>query len=252
MLFGKLPMEKPRVLVLRSPGTNCDIETAFAFEQSGAVAERIHVNRLVENPDLIRDYQILCIPGGFSYGDDLGAGRILAHQMRESLGDALLAFRDSGNCILGICNGFQVLLQTGLLLTDNFGETAQASLTLNDSGHYEDRWVHLQVTASHCIFLNGLQQLYLPVAHAEGKFVVERSIVAAATATIWKCGGDVRVRPNITCRPSCGHWISGESRTARSATWRASATNRDESWGSCLIPNDSCIGRNILAGREKR
>lgn len=170
-------MEKPRVLVLRSPGTNCDIETAHAFELAGGTADRTHVNRLIERPELLNDYQVLCIAGGFSYGDDLGAGRILAHQLRDALAESLLAFRDKGHCILGICNGFQVLLQTGLLIPDNFGAGAQASLTLNDSGHYEDRWVNLRVATSNCVFLYGIDHLYLPVAHAEGKFVVTETSV---------------------------------------------------------------------------
>ncbi len=166
-------MDLPRVLVLRSPGTNCDLETAHAFELAGATVDRTHVNRLIEHPQILSDYQLLCIAGGFSYGDDLGAGRILAHQLRDALAGTLLAFRDQGHCILGICNGFQVLLQTGLLIPDNFGGSAQASLTLNDSGHYEDRWVHLEVSTSNSVFLSGIDRLYLPVAHAEGKFVVK-------------------------------------------------------------------------------
>jgi phosphoribosylformylglycinamidine synthase len=162
----------PQVLVLRAPGTNCDVETAHAFELAGAEAKCVHVNRLLENAKLLADKQILCIPGGFSYGDDLGAGRIMAQQMRNALGDALYAFRDAGNCILGICNGFQVLLQTGLLVPDNFGAGATATLTLNDVGCYQDCWVDLEIVSERCVFLSGIQRLYLPVAHAEGKFVV--------------------------------------------------------------------------------
>ena len=109
-------MVTPRVLILRAPGTNCDEETAHAFALAGGAPERWHVNRVLEEPQRLADFQILCIPGGFSYGDDIAAGRILGNQIRHHLADALQAFRDAGKLILGICNGFQVLLKTELLL----------------------------------------------------------------------------------------------------------------------------------------
>ena len=112
-------MPTPRVLILRAPGTNCDIETAFAFEQAGGKPERLHINRLMENPRAADDYQILCLPGGFSYGDDIAAGRILANQIRHHLQDTLNDFKDAGKLILGICNGFQILIKTGVLIGDD-------------------------------------------------------------------------------------------------------------------------------------
>src|SRR5690349_4190018 len=111
-------MTAPRVLVLRAPGTNCDLETAHAFERAGATAERLHVERLRENPKTLDAFQILCLPGGFSYGDDVSAGRILGNQIRLRLGDDFRRFRDAGKLILGICNGFQILLKSGLLLEE--------------------------------------------------------------------------------------------------------------------------------------
>ena len=164
-------MPPPRVLILRAPGTNCDEETAFAFDQAGAAADRVHINRLLENPDLARQFQILCIPGGFSYGDDVAAGRILANQIQHHLADSLRQFHQEGKLILGICNGFQVLIKSGLLLEPDPAEGPPATLTWNDSGRYEDRWVRLGVEGSKCIFLRGIDQMDLPVAHAEGKFV---------------------------------------------------------------------------------
>jgi phosphoribosylformylglycinamidine synthase len=161
---------QPRVLILRAPGTNCDRETAFAFETAGARAESVHLNRLLENPRLAGEYQILCIPGGFSYGDDICAGRIFGNQMRHHLRDTLQAFKDAGKLILGICNGFQILIKSGVLLPDRADEPI-ATLTLNDSGKFEDRWVQLRVASSKCVFLAGIERMYLPVAHAEGKFV---------------------------------------------------------------------------------
>src|SRR4026209_468342 len=119
-------MAQPKVLVLRAPGTNCDVETAHAFERFGAVAERLHINRLRESPRLLEDFQILCLAGGFSYGDDVSAGRILGNQLRVRLQDACRTFRDDGELILGICNAFQILLKSGMLLDDTpaAGQTA--------------------------------------------------------------------------------------------------------------------------------
>lgn len=163
-------MATPKTLVLRAPGTNCDQETAFAFETAGGKADVIHVNRLLENPGIPADYQILCIPGGFSYGDDVAAGRILGNQIRHHLNETLADFKAAGKLILGICNGFQVLMKSGVLLADD-EQGAPATLTWNDSGRFEDRWVELTADGDKCVFLKGLSNLDLPVAHAEGKFV---------------------------------------------------------------------------------
>src|SRR3982751_2674863 len=103
---------KPKTLILRTAGTNCDGETAYAFELAGAVAERVHINRVLTNPELIDDYQMLAVPGGFSYGDDIAAGRILANQIVNHLGDALQRFVEAGKPVIGVCNGFQVLVKT--------------------------------------------------------------------------------------------------------------------------------------------
>jgi phosphoribosylformylglycinamidine synthase len=163
-------MPHPRVLVLRAPGSNCDIETAHAFERVGGRADRLHVNRLLEKPELLGDYQILCIPGGFSYGDDIAAGKVFAERLRNHLYEPMSKFREADKLILGICNGFQVLIKTGLLFPDLAG-AADATLTWNDTGRYESHWVNLEVESRNCVFLRGLDHLYLPVAHAEGKFV---------------------------------------------------------------------------------
>jgi phosphoribosylformylglycinamidine synthase I len=163
-------MPTPRVLVLRAPGTNCDRETAFAFEQVGAQADLCHINRLLEDKRLPVDYQILCLPGGFSFGDDIAAGRILGNLIRHHLNETFAEFKAAGRLILGICNGFQVLIKSGVLLADD-AQGPPATLTLNDSGRYEDRWVRLVTDGTKCVFLRGIDSLYLPVAHAEGKFV---------------------------------------------------------------------------------
>jgi phosphoribosylformylglycinamidine synthase I len=172
-------MPTPHVLILRAPGTNCDAETAYAFELAGAKAEPLHVNRLLENPGLAEQFQILCIPGGFSYGDDVAAGRILACQIQHHLGEQLARFKDDGKLVLGICNGFQVLIKSGLLLSTDPTLGPPATLTWNDSGRYEDRWVRLGVAGAKSVFLGGIHSMYLPIAHAEGKFVA-RSAEALA------------------------------------------------------------------------
>ncbi len=178
-------MPSPRVLVLRAPGTNCDEETAYAFERAGAVAERVHVNRLIDNPALKDRYQILCLPGGFSYGDDIAAGRILATRMRKHLADLVDTFVRGGGdrLVLGICNGMQVLMRLGVLTAEvtAAGDGDAATLTWNNHGRFEDRWVHLATDhasaqaapdgRTQCVFLRGIEHMYLPMAHAEGKFV---------------------------------------------------------------------------------
>ncbi|MFC1899660.1 phosphoribosylformylglycinamidine synthase I [Chloroflexota bacterium] len=171
-------MAKVRTLILRAPGTNCDRETAFAFEQSGAVASLAHVNRLISKEQKLSDYQILVIPGGFTYGDDITAGKVLANELRLNLGDDIREFVAGGGLILGICNGFQVLVKT-CILPGPMSDTAPGlTLMTNDSGKFECRWVHLKVNnKSACIFTKGIDQMYLPVAHAEGKFVVEPGIM---------------------------------------------------------------------------
>ena len=167
---------QPRILILRAPGTNCDEETEFAFAKAGGRPERVHIRQLLQSPPLTRQYQILCIPGGFSYGDDIAAGRILANQIGHDLADTLQAFRDEQKLILGICNGFQVLLRTGILLEEDESGPV-ATLTWNDSRKFEDRWVNLSAGDSNCVYLGGVEHLTLPVAHAEGKFVASSDAV---------------------------------------------------------------------------
>ncbi|GAG40354.1 unnamed protein product, partial [marine sediment metagenome] len=164
-------MPEPNVLILRAPGTNCDRETAFAFERAGGHAQILHINRLLENPKRFDEFQILCIPGGFSYGDDVAAGRILGNQIQHHLADCLAEFKAAGKLILGICNGFQVLMKSGVLLDGDSADGPPATLTWNDSGRFEDRWVRLDVCGQKCVFLRGIETMYLPIAHAEGKFV---------------------------------------------------------------------------------
>ena len=141
-------MAKPRVLVLRAPGTNCDVETSYAFEMAGAEPVRLHVNQLMENPSLASTFQILCFPGGFSYGDDIAAGRILATQIKTFLSETLEMFRQEDRLVLGICNGFQIMMRLGIFF-EQAEKTPPATLTWNRQGRFEDRWVHLKPTSDH-------------------------------------------------------------------------------------------------------
>ncbi|VTS06753.1 phosphoribosylformylglycinamidine synthase I [Tuwongella immobilis] len=174
-------MPTPHALILRAPGTNCDLETRFALERAGATTQRLHLNRLRENPSLLRDFQILVIPGGFSYGDDVAAGKILAHQLSSFLADALREFRSAEKLILGICNGFQVLLKAGLLVPPD-EDGPLATLAHNTSGRYQDRWVHLNVAANQSPFLKGVTQMHLPMAHGEGRFVCRKEWILKGLA----------------------------------------------------------------------
>lgn len=168
----------PRVCVLRAPGTNCDVETAHAFELAGGRPERIHLFRLLERPALLRSFQILCIPGGFSYGDDLGAGVVFGSQLRGHLGEVIGEFLAADTLTLGICNGFQVLVKGGILPGGAAGwppapeAPREATLTWNCNGRYTARWVRLRVCSPGNVFLRGLETLELPVAHAEGRLAV--------------------------------------------------------------------------------
>ena len=173
-------MPTPDVLIVRAPGTNCNEETAYAFEQAGARTTTSHINRLLENPALLAQFQVFCIPGGFSFGDDVAAGRILANQFRQNLAGPLAEFKAAGKLILGICNGFQVLLRSGLLLEEDSQQGPAATLTWNTSGRFTDRWVSLATGSSQCVFLRGIEQMYLPIAHAEGRFVFRNPETQAA------------------------------------------------------------------------
>ena len=168
---------KPNVLVLRAAGTNCDAETAHAFTLVGARATVLHINRLRENPAALKDYQILAIPGGFSYGDDVASGRIFANELMSALRDDLLAFVERGGFAIGICNGFQVLVKAGLLPRLDGTTAQQATLTDNVSGIYCDRWVRTVGDPTLCQWIPDANEVELPVAHAEGRFLAPEAVL---------------------------------------------------------------------------
>jgi phosphoribosylformylglycinamidine synthase len=168
-----------RVCVLFAAGINCDEETAYAFELAGARTETVHINELKKRPERLRNYQILTIPGGFSYGDYIASGRVLANEIKHNLAAEIERFLSAGKLILGVCNGFQVLVKSGLLPAfEKPFEPQTVTLDTNDSARYEDRWVYLKIEDSPCVFTRGLPEIiYLPVAHSEGKFITSSSTV---------------------------------------------------------------------------
>jgi phosphoribosylformylglycinamidine synthase len=164
-------MSSPRVLVLRAPGINCERETLHAFARAGGAPEFVHIQQLLAAPDSLFDYRVLAVPGGFAYGDDISSGRVLAQEMKHRLGDRLLRFRDRGGLVLGICNGFQVLVRLGLLPCTRGRLEEEVTLTYNLSNHYECRWVTLKTQPSRCAFLPAGLTLRWPAAHGEGRLI---------------------------------------------------------------------------------
>lgn len=176
--------KKPRVCVLRTDGTNCDKETAHTFNLVGGDAEVVHINSLKKEYDPVKrkkisldEFHILALPGGFSHGDYIKAGKILAQDLNESLGEKVQKFVDDEKLIIGICNGFQVLVKSGFLPMLHGKKEQTTTLTYNDSNRYEDRWVKLVSPKNKCIWTKGVEQIDLPVAHAEGKFVASKETI---------------------------------------------------------------------------
>ena len=169
---------KPKVVILRTAGTNCDYETDYAFQLAGAETSLVHINQVIAGQTRLMDHQIMAIPGGFSYGDDIAAGILLANEIKHKLADQVAEFVESGKLILGTCNGFQVLVRSGLLPCLDGERAQQATLAMNNSAKFECRWVHLQTQESPCVFTQGLKlRVYLPVAHAEGRFTAPNPIL---------------------------------------------------------------------------
>jgi phosphoribosylformylglycinamidine synthase subunit PurQ / glutaminase len=172
-------MSPPRALVLTGFGLNCDGETAFALEAAGGETERIHLNTLIDGQKNLGDFQIFIVGGGFSWGDDHGAGVIMAMRIKHRMSDTLREFVDRGGLVLGICNGFQVLVNLGLLpLFDPPELRREVALIGNDCGNFRDQWVNLAINrSSPCIFTRGMDTLELPVRHGEGKFYADPTVV---------------------------------------------------------------------------
>jgi len=169
-------MNKVKAIVLRAAGINCDTETEYALNLAGADAQRIHINQIIEKQTILDGFHIMVFPGGFSYGDDVAAGKILANQIIHHLAEAIRKFIGDGKLVLGICNGFQVLTKMGILPGDNSTTPSyqnDVTITCNDSGIFEDRWVYLAPQTQRCVFIDPDKQIYMPIAHGEGKVVAK-------------------------------------------------------------------------------
>lgn len=167
-------MISPEVCVLKTDGINCDAETLHAFDVAGASTELVHVSQLLGGETSLDQYQALAIPGGFSYGDDIASGKVLATDLTSYVADSIQRFVDDGKPIIGICNGFQVLVRTGLLPNRTLG-AQQATLAQNERGKFECRWIDLAVGQSVCKFVDpddfNVPTLPMQIAHGEGRFL---------------------------------------------------------------------------------
>lgn len=181
---GDIWMKRVNVCVLQSDGTNCDVELAYAFKKAEGNPQFVHVNELRNERDsfgnktkTLKDFHILALPGGFSYGDDVASGKIWAIELISFLKNEIEAFRKKGGLIIGICNGFQVLVRTGLLPFGNLGKM-DATLAPNDSGHFECRWIKLKLEKSRCVFLQRNHDIgWFSVNHGEGKFFASNETI---------------------------------------------------------------------------
>jgi phosphoribosylformylglycinamidine synthase len=184
-----------QAIVLTGFGINCDNETRQALVRAGAEVRRIHLNDLVDDPSQLDSAAILAIPGGFSFGDDVASGKILANRLRFKLGAPLQKFIADGKLVIGICNGFQVMVKMGLLPLFDGEFRQEVTLTNNDSARFENRWITLaKDPATRCVWVEGIDRLELPIRHGEGKFIpMDESVLARL-----KANGQIAFR---YCRP---------------------------------------------------
>jgi phosphoribosylformylglycinamidine synthase len=206
----------PRALVLSGYGLNGEQEMQHGFVWAGATADIVHVNDLIDGLVNLDPYQILAIPGGFAYGDHTGAGKAYANRILNNMGDALLKFVQRDTLTFGICNGFQILVQLGLLpaLNKKYGQR-QAAVMHNDSRRYQCEWIQVKVQESPCVFTKGLDQIALPIGHGEGKFYMPEPeldrLIAAKQVALTYCrpdgspaSGDPTYNPNGALRDIAG------------------------------------------------
>jgi len=170
---GVIMKTKAKVLIPTGYGLNCEKETAYSYARLGAETREVHINDLLDNPKMLREYHILALVGGFSDGDHIASGKVHANRLRFKLESSLREFVEDGKLVIGVCNGFQALVKARILPELNSKEQS-VTLTFNDSGKFEDRWIHLGVNQmSNCIWTQDIERLYLPIRHGEGKFRVK-------------------------------------------------------------------------------
>ncbi len=196
MMPGMGARGRPTALIIRTAGINCDRELVYAFERAGAAVRMEHLNRLIAEPALLEAAELIGVPGGFSYGDDIAAGRIFANRLRHRLLEPLRAAVRRGVPMIGVCNGFQVLVKAGLLPfpedDQQDGQAAQtATLADNTCGRFVDRWVKLHAPEQTvCVWTRGLGDFELPIAHGEGRFTASSEAVLDRLRT----GGQIALR----------------------------------------------------------
>ena len=190
-------MKKPRVLIFSGYGLNCEEETKFAFELSGAIGEIVHINDLIEKKVSLDRYQIIAFPGGFSYGDDTGSGKAFANKIKNHLLGSLKEYTNKDHLVIGICNGFQILTNLGLL-----GDVA---LTHNDNARYTVRWVDLEVQ-NDSPWLIDIKNLSLPIAHGEGKFYASeqtlKKLNESSLVALRYVNGEICEMQNLEANPN--------------------------------------------------
>ncbi|MEM4555140.1 MAG: phosphoribosylformylglycinamidine synthase subunit PurQ [Candidatus Anstonellaceae archaeon] len=167
----------PKCLVLAGFGLNSEAELAHAFSMAGAESAIVHFSKIANGEKKLEDYQIFAIPGGWSYADEISSGKVLANKLKSSFHRQLEEFIASGKAVVGICNGFQVLVKLGALpnLSGNFEQ--ECTLTRNSSGKFEDRWVYLKPQPSVCKYFEGVSFIHCPVRHGEGRFIASESVL---------------------------------------------------------------------------
>lgn len=171
-------MSKPKVLVLTGYGINCEEETKYSFERAGAKADFVHINDLIDGRQKLSNYQIMAVPGGFSYGDDTGAGNALANRIKNNLRDDILNFAKQDKLMIGICNGFQVLVNLGVVpaIDGEYGKR-QSVLMPNITARYECRWAYIKMISAKCVWTQGIDVIHVPIAHGEGNFYASLDIL---------------------------------------------------------------------------
>ena len=160
-----------KVLIITGDGVNCESETALAFSSVGMKTHIMQINDLMDNPQVIHDYQCMALPGGFSFGDDLGSGKVFSLKIKMILGEEIENFIKSAKPIIGICNGFQVLCSLGIFDQEQFN----VALDHNDNGHFLNRWEYVKVNSNHCVWTRGINKMRLPIRHGEGKFIFSKN-----------------------------------------------------------------------------
>jgi len=200
----KQKFKKPKVIVMSGYGLNCEEETKFAFERAGGIADIVHINDLIAKPKMLLEYQILVFPGGFSYGDDTGSGKAYANKLKNHLSKEIEEFLSRDTLAIGICNGFQIITNLGIL---------PGALTHNKNAQYIDRWVDLKVIGK-SPWLVGLKQISLSIAHAEGRYLIDpkkyKEMVKKKEIAFTYTKGEICKYQNLESNPNgADHDIAG-------------------------------------------